>query len=778
MTIRAKFIESIRDAIKVNRGVQSTPAVILWTDKDRVWEPVLPKLADSLPELLVLGAYAPERRTGPAIWLKCAIAKKLGDGSAAGDAVPVIYLPGISRSELRAIESCPRELQPLAELQYRGVFWSQANAKDWTFNAFLTSKNGGLGLDVLQDKATQDALQRVLAAGVFFEHSVADLKSRQINAAFLDGLLAPNPARDVLAWLNDAELARSQWQGGHWELFVARCRSDFGFDLHADGALSAAEKLASRAGAWAAVWELYSDSFVSFPKVADHLAKVKAPKSRGLFDEPTEMAGYLHVNEEAEAALRGQLHAMGAMAMTEARASVVDIEKNHGYRRDWLWSRMGRSPLALALGHLVEIVSLSGKIPGGATPDQMADKYRENGWKVDSAALKAIAAAQSKADSDAVSAALRAIYVPWLEDTANHFQKLTIERGRLSDGVPQRPADINGHCTIFVDGLRYDVAMRLKEPLGSVGEVSLSSSWTSIPSVTASGKAWASPVAQFVGGKVTNEEFEPCVKGDDKPLNAYNFRKLLGEHDIQVLDKHETGDPTGKAWVECGDLDHYGHAQGLRLARDLDAQLLQIVERTMELAAAGWTSFRIVTDHGWLLVPGKLPKSELSKHEAKTKWGRCAVLKESSHGTALTFGWDWCKDVQIAMAPGISSFIAGDEYAHGGLTLQECLVPVIEVRVHQTHTSTKKVDITKVTWKGLRCQIQIAPSHAGLTADIRTKAALAESSVLAKVKMFEDGKASVAVPDDAYMDAAAFVVVLDASGAIVQKIPTTIGDPN
>ena len=61
----------------------------------------------------------------------------------------------MSRADLRAIESCPRELQPLAELQYRGAFWSQANGKDWTVNAFLTSKKGGLVLDVVQDNGKQ-----------------------------------------------------------------------------------------------------------------------------------------------------------------------------------------------------------------------------------------------------------------------------------------------------------------------------------------------------------------------------------------------------------------------------------------------------------------------------------------------------------------------------------------------------------------------------------------------------------------------------------------------
>ena len=114
-------------------------------------------------------------------------------------------------------------------------------------------------------------------------------------------------------------------------------------------------------------------------------------------------------------------------------------------------------------------------------------------------------------------------------------------------------------------------------------------------------------------------------------------------------------------------------------ARDLDTQLSQVVERISELIDAGWKRIRIVTDHGWLLMPGGLPKTELAKHQTETRWGRCAVLKDSAHGTPLTFGWDWCKEVQVAYAPGVSNFIAGAEYAHGGISLQECLVPVLQL---------------------------------------------------------------------------------------------------
>ena len=197
----------------------------------------------------------------------------------------IIYCPGVSRSDLRAIETCPRDLQPLAELQYRGTFWSQANGKDWTVNAFLTSANGGLGLNVAQDKETQELLLEVLKAGLLLDMSVADLKGRQINAAWLNSLLAPNPSRDLLVWMNNPKAAQDGWKGPKWDAFCKWSKKDFGFDPLADGELAAAEKLASRQGKWLSVFELYQDSYTSFPNILGSLKRLTPPGLDGLFPE-------------------------------------------------------------------------------------------------------------------------------------------------------------------------------------------------------------------------------------------------------------------------------------------------------------------------------------------------------------------------------------------------------------------------------------------------------------------------------------------------------------
>jgi hypothetical protein len=667
-------------------------------------------------------------------------------------------------------------LQPLAELQYRGAFWSQANAKDWTVGAFLSSKNGGLGLDVAQDKATQDALQQVLEAGVLLDRSLDELKGRQINAEWLQSLLAPNPTRDLLAWMNDPAAVQARWAGPRWKIFSGRCSSDFGFDPVADGVAVAAEKLAKREGKWVAVAELYKDSYASFPHVFDHLARV-APPQMGLFPDLEQLSGYPQANEQSEATLRKALSDAAAMDAAQARSTVLNCENEHGPRRSWLWSRMGHAPLAAATEHLAKIAELTVAAPTGATPAELAVSYRQSGWRVDEAALRAMASVHAKADVEAVSGVLRAIYLPWLEEAAKRLQ----DAARAVGGLPALPSESgiksedSGVCTLFVDGLRYDVALQLAARISRFGTVSTTAGWTSMPSVTASGKAWCSPVAKWISGTQEDVEFEPRVEADGKPLSSHNFRRLLTEKGVQPLSKHETGDPTGHAWTEAGDLDHYGHEHGIRLARDIGTQLEQVVERVAELCQAGWRKVRVVTDHGWLLVPGGLPKSELPKHQAETRWGRCAVLKDTAHGTPLTFGWDWCKEVQVAYAPGVSSFVAGLVYAHGGLSLQECLVPVLDLQVSASPSSAIQATIKAVTWKGLRCVVEVESQMPGLTVDIRTKPALASSSLVANVKTVEAGKANLAVAEDDDLGAAAVVVVLDSQGEVVQKQVTTVG---
>jgi hypothetical protein len=91
------------------------PEVILWPDPEFLWEEVIPMLQGELPQLLVYGDYNPEKKQGPAIWLKCMVTKTLPEANWPDEVIPIIYLPGISKNDLRNAEYAELRLQPLLE---------------------------------------------------------------------------------------------------------------------------------------------------------------------------------------------------------------------------------------------------------------------------------------------------------------------------------------------------------------------------------------------------------------------------------------------------------------------------------------------------------------------------------------------------------------------------------------------------------------------------------------------------------------------------------------
>ncbi|MFA6810761.1 MAG: hypothetical protein WCR47_06850, partial [Desulfoplanes sp.] len=64
MKILDHIVKSIRDTLVYNPDLMTPPACILWPDRTRQWEGVISILQAQLPELLILGDYEPDNRTG------------------------------------------------------------------------------------------------------------------------------------------------------------------------------------------------------------------------------------------------------------------------------------------------------------------------------------------------------------------------------------------------------------------------------------------------------------------------------------------------------------------------------------------------------------------------------------------------------------------------------------------------------------------------------------------------------------------------------------------
>ena len=150
------------------------------------------------------------------------------------------------------------------------------------------------------------------------------------------------------------------------------------------------------------------------------------------------------------------------------------------------------------------------------------------------------------------------------------------------------------------------------------------------------------------------------------------------------------------------------------------AELRGLADRIAGLLDYGWQKVVVVTDHGWLLMPDGLPKVENCRNiVTEIRKGRCARLKEGSQVDqqvrilALEPHGPHCR-----MAPGIHCYESGKEYEHGGLSPQECVVPILTAT---GQASRATVSIGEVRWSRLRCNITIEGSATGARVDIRTK---------------------------------------------------------
>lgn len=751
-------------------GDQVAPCAVLWTDPDRLWEGVMPELQPMLPELFLLGSYAPQQHTGPALWLRC-IEARLVDGAPPAGTTPVFYLPGISREQLRAAEDCTQELAALVELQYRGAMWLHVNGKEWTPYAFLVSKHGGLDLDVAKDQATLDALAGALPS--LMTEPMAQLQGRRLDAEFFNALVAPDSTGLLLRWLSEPEAFKQRRPDAEWKAFCQQCKAEANFDPVKDGPLKAAGLLAARVNHWSKVWQRFAEAPANYPGIAEWLRRA-APKNPGMFDSAEV---WPNINESEERALQQALELLVDRPQDEVIQQVAELEARHADRRAYPWQRLGLSPLATALAPLAQLAALCKSAPGAPTPEAYAAVYASEGWRVDAAALATMAACGSPEHHGAVLGTVRAVYLPWLEGTARHLQQLIHANGQsvARRAKPIEPAA--GRLVVFADGLRMDVAQQLAARLAVVGiEATQDWEWSAISSVTATAKPAASPIADAVRGGDASDEFAARLVSTGQLLTQDRFVTALKERGWQFLGSDDTGDPTGSAWTEAGALDKRGHTEGWKLARSVETEVGDLVSRIGALLRAGWTEVVVVTDHGWLLVPNGLPKVDLKAFLTKTRWSRCAALKVDAQTDALTFKWHWNPAVMMASPPGAGSFRAGIEYSHGGVSLQEMVTPVL--RVKASHPSSSSARLLEAKWTGAKCRVSVGGAGAGLRVDVRTSQTDPNTSLLTDKHAREttpDGKVTVFLEDDADIGKKAEIVLLDSSGQVIHSLPTTLG---
>lgn len=773
--VRAVVAHALREAAKYNADASAPPAAVFWPDPDCTWEPVIRLLQEAVP-ILVLGDYDPAKAQGPAIWIRAVLsapdsvvlASHLAERN---DRNPwVIYLPGHGRSALSDVTSLESAVAPLVEVALRSNWWPSAHSHSaWTPHSFLGSKDGA-GLDVAGDSKSKAALTSVLDR--LLSEDVDGLRRMgRLDASRLHSFVMTDSVRTLLEWIDDPEVTKEELRGARWDAFVETSRSAYGFDPAKDGQLSAAKRLGARNGAWRDAWARFADNPRRYPNLPGVLDKARPEGDLfgGADPHPDSWPSW---NQEQESLLRKALVDLeGKNELEESRAVVRELAAAHVGREESVWGELGQAPLARATGYIAELAELT------TTPAPAGDLmthvswHAGDGYKVDDLALRAIAAAATASDRNAACTALKEIYDPWVEAAARTFQAAAVAgyKGETGLSVPA------GTCVVFVDALRFDLGQRLAKRLASF-DVTISPRLAAFPTVTPTGQPAVAPLSTVFGA---GQAFD-AADAQGRSMKGQVFRSALGEAGVQFLDwkAGETGDINKVGWTQTSTIDALGHDHGHALVDMVDQQLDLVTERIQGLLGAGWRRVVVVTDHGFLMPAAAALKVDLPLAITEGDTARKPRVARLKAGAARPdfpiVDWTWGISIEMVSAPGAAAFEAGTIYEHGGLSHQECVIPILEVTASAGDAGPAQ--IAGIRWTGQRCRIDFEPAEADVVAEVRLAPADAESAVGGPKSPSEPGEIKLLVDEEeAAKGTTAYVVLLSDDGAVVAQRQTTVG---
>jgi hypothetical protein len=768
-SIYDKVLKALKQAEQHNSSIMVKPEVILWPDPEKQWSEVICTMQEELPQLISYGKYNQDQKQGPSIWIKCMVTRVLPEADWDENVTPIIYLPGVSKGDLRNVENAKLEFQPLLEYQYTGTMFVQENGKEWTILAFMENPVQGLGLKVAKDEATKNALKKVLPR-IFRDNEIFEGKTN-IDCDFLNNQLFPDIIHNILKWMCSGDSFLQEMPEGKRDVFINICRTQYDFAPDHKNIFSIAEKLGEQRNQWKYVWQMYANAPKKYLQIEELLRSAKPEDlGEGVFAIPEE--SWPQVNEQLENELRESLEKLGKSSSDKIFAKLNELNNQHQKRRGWVWSELGHSPVCCSLPFLVDMAEIASKSFPSLSIDEIRDYYINEGYLADQYMRKAFASVKSDKDKQVIKSIIRMLYAPWLESITKKFQALIQKDSSVFTNITA--VTESESYVLFVDALRFELAKEFEQCLSKFGyKTNLTSAWSAIPTVTPTAKPDVSPLATEVSETSKFVEFRPQLC-NGKDLQSASFKEALESLEFTVIKSGDTIDVEKKYWQEIGDIDKKGHDEQSAIVKRIE-ELFDYVREIIDSAfEKGVKRIKVVTDHGWLLLPGGLPKTQLHEGLTETRWGRCALIKEGVKSELLQLPWRWNPSVFIAYAPGISFFKANEEYAHGGISVQECLLPVLIIE--NTIESGLAPKIINAKWVGLKCAVETENSGKGYTIDIRTKFNDETTTiVISRNKAVIEDKGSLMVSDEAELKSAT-IVLLDDKGRIRDKKVTTVGE--
>jgi hypothetical protein len=389
----------------------------------------------------------------------------------------------------------------------------------------------------------------------------------------------------------------------------------------------------------------------------------------------------------------------------------------------------------LAARLMLELQSLGGELSAKRSLDGWIEFYTTSFAKVDSIhrAMEQVAAEISPVTSplSEVLVQAREAHRHACDGLARKFQLEAETSGWPSTAVPRavdtfdrwvEPRWKAGERVAYfwIDALRYELAMALEASLATHHTTKLETVCASMPCLTPIGMASLLPGAASLL-EIAVEDGKPVARMNGKNITGPKERaEMLAAHvgvnricladleDIAHGKLPEEIESVEVLAVKTTDIDSLGENNPLYFIAMLPGILRKIQIAVNHLADAGFSRAIIATDHGFAWMFATSAGNAVGKPSGGDwKMNKDRALLGSGTGDtnslvmAVADAGIRTHLEKIAVPRGMATYTAGVTYFHGGLSPQECILPLLDVRLKPSANTAKAqpIDIN-LTYRG------------------------------------------------------------------------------
>lgn len=333
--------------------------------------------------------------------------------------------------------------------------------------------------------------------------------------------------------------------------------------------------------------------------------------------------------------------------------------------------------------------------------------YADGWWQIDRLHLRVRAACARVAGLERVRRVADRAYFEYATDVNQRFSEHVEVEGRWppsacrgvegvrkalwSDGAGRR-------AVIISDACRWDLAQGLRERLPHDAE--LSAVLATLPTTTPFGMTAMLPLHDGPVAVGLSAHDLTIKQGGGPDLATRDGRKAFfqatlvggnGAPRVGFLDMDElllgvTVPGTPLVIVFDNTIDEQGH-KGTEELPGLVEPFVGNLKRTIDrLHEVGIGEVHLVTDHGFLLVPpeavDELGRPEVLPAQAVHKAERWAALEpDAPVAELIRMPLPLASEIRLGFPRGLRTLIKASGFVHGGISLQECVIPHLVSRI-------------------------------------------------------------------------------------------------